>query len=95
MYASKGPSTTADHRDSAGGGLELGRLGEPGDVARHHQVEGLLVDHRRRGRHGLRVLAAEVDVGEVGDTLGCTSSDVLRQVGSGFSGEMASSGVDI
>ncbi len=25
----------------------------------------------------------------------CTSSDVLRQVGSGFSGEMASSGVDI
>ena len=29
------------------------------------------------------------------DLDGCTSSDVLRQVGSGFSGEMASSGVDI
>ena len=28
-------------------------------------------------------------------TIECTSSDVLRQVGSGFSGELASSGVDI
>ena len=29
------------------------------------------------------------------DLLPCTSSDVLRQLGFGFSGEMASSGVDI
>ncbi len=38
------------------------------------------------GQYGPRLLS---------NFMSCTSSEVLRQVGSGFSGELASSGVDI